>query len=226
VSLTTHRFAGTFKTVSRYLAVTEFVRQKHIEAGVPAGRVAVKPNFVSSDIRRCGPGTAFVTLGRLSPEKGIGPLLAGWPDAPLEIIGDGPDREALVSSGPRSASFVGAVPGERVPEILAGARALVQPSRCYEAQPRAILEAFAAGVPVIASRIGGLPELVEHGVNGLLVDVDDKRGWQEAVEHLMDDSESERLGEGAYRTWQERFTPEIALRNLENAYAEAIAAHG
>jgi glycosyltransferase involved in cell wall biosynthesis len=102
----------------------------------------------------------------------------------------------------------------------------LQPSRCYEAQPRAILEAFAAGVPVIASRIGGLPELVEHGVNGLLVDVDDKRGWQEAVEHLMDDSESERLGEGAYRTWQERFTPEIALRNLENAYAEAIAAHG
>ena len=54
-------------------------------------------------------------------------------------------------------------------------RAVVVPSRCYEGQPRIILEAFAAGVPVIASRIGGLPELVEDGVNGLLVDVDDTR---------------------------------------------------
>jgi glycosyltransferase involved in cell wall biosynthesis len=84
-----------------------------------------------------------------------------------------------------------------------------------------VLEAFAAGVPVIASRIGGLPELIEDGVNGLLVEPDDPVGWLRAVEELMDDDLSEHLGEGAYRTWQERFTPECALDNLDSLYAEA-----
>ncbi len=78
---------------------------------------------------------------------------------------------------------------------------------------------------MIASRLGGLPELVEHGTNGLLVDVDDARGWRAAAERLMDDAESERLGDGAYRTWRERFTPEIALNNLETTYADAIVRH-
>jgi glycosyltransferase involved in cell wall biosynthesis len=225
-SLTLHRGLGTFRQVTRFLAVSNFVRVKHIQAGLEPERILVKDNFASGAARREGPGTVFVTLGRLSREKGLSELLDAWPGAPLRIVGDGPERAFLVHKAPTSVGFPGSVSSDDVPQLLGSARALLQPSRCYEAQPRAILEAFAAGVPVIASRIGGLPELVEHGVNGLLVDVDDKRGWQEAVEHLMDDSESERLGEGAYRTWQERFTPEIALRNLENAYAEAIGAHG
>ncbi len=90
----------------------------------------------------------------------------------------------------------------------------------------AILEAFAAGVPVIASRIGGLPELVEHNVNGLLVDVDHSKGWLDALERLIGDEESKRVGEGAYRTWRQRFTPEIGLENLLAAYGEAIGTYG
>jgi glycosyltransferase involved in cell wall biosynthesis len=225
-SLALHRGVGTFTKVAKFLAVSNFVRDKHIEAGLEPERILVKDNFASAGARREGPGRSFVTLGRLSREKGLSELLDVWPDAHLRIVGDGPDRASLTSKASDYVNLVGSVSGAAVPRLLASARALLQPSRCYEAQPRAILEAFAAGVPVIASRIGGLPELVKHGVNGLLVDLDDRRGWQEAVERLMDDSESERLGEGAYRTWQERFTPEIALRNLENAYAEAIAAHG
>jgi glycosyltransferase involved in cell wall biosynthesis len=199
---------------------------KHEHGGYDHRRLRVKDNFASAVARRSGAGYQFLSIGRLSREKGIAQLLDSWPSVKLDVIGDGPERPLLERRAPLSVTFHGSVHPTKIPPMLGKARALIQPSRCYEAQPRAILEAFAAGVPVIASRIGGLPELVEHGVNGLLVDVDDKRGWQEAVEHLMDDSESERLGEGAYRTWQERFTPEIALRNLENAYAEAIAAHG
>ena len=85
-----------------------------------------------------------------------------------------------------------------------------------------MIEAFAAGVPVIASRVGGLPELVEHGVNGFLVDVDDYAGWKEAVERLADDDESTRLGEGAFETWERRHSPEAGLRDLEQAYGDAI----
>jgi glycosyltransferase involved in cell wall biosynthesis len=224
-SLAVHRAAGSFDRVTRFLAVSAFVRAKHVEAGIAPERILVKPNFAQPLPRRQGPGVAFLTLGRLSPEKGLAELLAAWPALALDVVGDGPERERLRALAPPTVTFAGQVAPDRAAGALARARALLYPSRCYEAQPRAILEAFAAGVPVIASRIGGLPELVEHGVNGLLVDVDDAKGWREAVERLMDDAESERLGEGAYRTWQERFTPEIGLRNLLDAYRVAIAAH-
>jgi glycosyltransferase involved in cell wall biosynthesis len=98
---------------------------------------------------------------------------------------------------------------------------LVVPSRWYEGQPRAIVEAFAAGVPVIASNIGGLPELVENDVNGCLVD--DVEGWTEALQRLAADDRVQRLGAGAYATWERRFTPEVALRELEDVYLAAVA---
>jgi glycosyltransferase involved in cell wall biosynthesis len=222
-SIAFHRAQGTFDRIVLYLAVSEFVKRKHIEAGFHSDRIVVKPNFSAAQIRRRGPGSAFLALGRHSAEKGIDTLLRAWNGHALDVVGDGPEREQLVQLAPPAVSFHEPVSATGVPKLLARSRALLMPSRCYEGQPRVVLEAFAAGVPVLASRIGGLPELVEHAVNGLLVDVDDERGWREAVEHLMDDGESERLGEGAYRTWRERFTPELALRNLEEAYSIAIA---
>ena len=112
-----------------------------------------------------------------------------------------------------------------MPGLLADARALLLPSRCYEGSPRAIVEALAAGVPVIASDIGGLPEHVEDGGNGLLVDPEDVDGWAAAIDRLRDDDLSLELGEGAYRRWQEDFSPEVALRSLEALYREAIELH-
>jgi glycosyltransferase involved in cell wall biosynthesis len=88
-----------------------------------------------------------------------------------------------------------------------------------------IVEAFAAGVPVVASRIGGLPEQVDHGVSGLLVEPGDADAWANALAQLEDDDDSERLGAGAYAAWQEKFSPDIGLRSLEALYAEALASH-
>jgi glycosyltransferase involved in cell wall biosynthesis len=122
---------------------------------------------------------------------------------------------------PPSVRFRGAIDAGSVPELLAGARALIIPSRS-EGLPRVVIEAFAAGVPVVASRVGGLPELVEHDVNGLLVDLDDQEGWRAASAQLGDDRESLRLGDGAFATWQERFTPELGLSHLECAYTDAM----
>ena len=175
--------------------------------------------------RREGSGGGFLTVGRLSPEKGLAELLGVWPQADLTIVGDGPELAKLRDLASPNVTFTGALSPADVACALRQARALLQPSRCYEAQGRAVLEAFAAGVPVIASRIGGLPELVKHGVNGLLVDVDDRPGWRRAIEQLMDAGESERLGEGAYQTWRERYTPELGLTAILDAYHTAISAH-
>jgi glycosyltransferase involved in cell wall biosynthesis len=222
-SLALHRSTRTFDRIRRFVAVSGFVRAKHAEAGIPVERIAVKPNFAWPVRRREGPGTFFLYLGRLSAEKGVDTLLAAWrPESGrLLVAGDGPGAARLRARAGAGVEFLGMVPAERARELVADARAVLIPSRCYEAFPRVVVEAYAAGVPVVASRIGALPEVVEDGATGLLASPDDPATWTEALERLMDDELSLRLGEGAYRAWAERYTPQANLRQLEAIYREA-----
>jgi glycosyltransferase involved in cell wall biosynthesis len=83
-----------------------------------------------------------------------------------------------------------------------------------------VIEAYAAGVPVIASTVGGLPEVVEDGTSGLLVS-GGPAAWAEALERLSDDALSEQMGEAAWRIWERRFTPERGIEDLLAAYRAA-----
>ena len=96
-SLGVHRRAGTFRHVAAFLAVSEFVRQKHVEAGMDAARIRVKPNFVAPMPRREGPGRDFLYLGRLSAEKGLDRLVGRWREMPGRL-------RAIQSNRPRSAA--------------------------------------------------------------------------------------------------------------------------
>ena len=227
-SLGAHRRAGTFRHVSAFLAVSEFVRDKHVEAGMDAARIRVKPNFVAPMPRREGPGGDFLYLGRLSPEKGLDRLVGRWRDVPgrLVVVGDGPDRARLEAAAPDTVEFCGSVPPDQVGGYLARARALVLPSICYEGAPRTVVEAYAAGVPVIANRNGALPSVVADGVTGLLVDPASPGGWRDALARLGDDAVSARLGEGAFAAWYSRYSPEQGLADLEAAYTAVMAGPG
>lgn len=223
-SLLVHRSLRTFGYVSLFLAVSAFVLEKHIEAGLRADRIRVKSNFTWSVPRREGTGRNFLYLGRLSPEKGVRTLVRAWDDvgAELVVVGDGPDADQLRAEAPPSVRFAGPLPGEDVVDLIREARAVLVPSVWYEAQPRVILEAYAAGVPVVASRIGGLPDLIIEEESGLLVTPGDGTAWAQAANRLLDDEAAIRLGEGAHRMWQERFSPERGLAALEEAYREAV----
>ena len=112
-------------------------------------------------------------VGRLASNKGVGTLLHTWERnadlAPLRIAGSGEMVPAVRRAAEHeSIDYLGALPREEVFERMRSATALVFPSIWYENQPLAILEAFASGLPVIASRIGALPELVVDGETGLL----------------------------------------------------------
>jgi glycosyltransferase involved in cell wall biosynthesis len=224
LSLSLHRALRTFNRVQLFLAVSDFVKRKHVEAGMSAGRIRIKSNFSWPTRRRDGTGEYFLYLGRLTSEKGVGALLDVWRPAlgRLVVVGDGPEAEHLCQQAPSGVEFRGAVPAAEVPEVVRRAKALVVPSKWYEPASRSVLEAYASGVPVVASRIGGLPEVVEHERSGLLIPPSDTAAWGQAIERLLDDSESERLGDGAYRLWQERYTPEQGLKNLEAAYRAAM----
>ena len=135
------------------------------------------------------------------------------------VVGDGPERARLEASAPDTVEFRGAVAPDRVAGYLEHARALVLPSICYEGAPRTVVEAFAAGVPVLANRKGALPTIVDDGATGLLVDPDRPGDWPGAVKALLDDGTSRAMGEAAHRAWQSRYSPERGIENLESAYA-------
>jgi len=170
-----HRALGTWKhRVDRYIALTEFARSKCIAGGLPAERVVVKPNFIHPDPGAGdGAGAYALFVGRLSPEKGVRTLLAAWRRLgnvmPLRVVGDGPLAAEVRAAQDSNASVCHLgrkTPGE-VLELIGAARCLVCPSEWYEGLPRVVVESLARGTPVIASRIGSLAELVQHGRTGL-----------------------------------------------------------
>jgi len=233
--LTLHRGLGTYRNkVARYIALNEFCRGKFIEGGLPAGRVVVKPNFVdwAEALPHPNPlpggegerkGLLFV--GRLSAEKGVTTLaqaMALLPDAALRVAGDGP--EAGLLDGVAGVVRLGSLPGETVRQEMSRAAALVVPSIWYENFPRTIVEAFACGLPVIASRIGALADIVRDGETGLLFepgnprDLADKLAWAQAHPEQM-----AVMGHRARAQYEAEFSAEVNYRRLMEIYDGVLA---
>jgi glycosyltransferase involved in cell wall biosynthesis len=171
-----HWAVGTWRNaVDRYIALTEFSRQKFIQSGLPADRITVKPNFVEPDP---GPGPGgggyFLYAGRLTEEKGMRVLLDCWRKAPtlppLWIAGDGPLRQEVQHATLTSPNlhWLGMKTSEEIVFLMQHARATVCPSLWYEGMPRVVIESLAVGTPVIASHIGGYPEMIVDGESGAL----------------------------------------------------------
>lgn len=236
-----HGAAGTWAAHVRvFLALTEFARATFVAAGLPSSAILVRPNATADPGPRSTPPSASRTVlwvGRLVPEKGVDILLEAWrhrahpPDLDgdvnreleLVIVGDGPQRGALERAAPPRVRLIGAQPPERVRDLLLAARALVFPSRWYEGQPMAVLEAFAAGVPVLAADLGGLAETVAPVGRRWLLPPGDAAAWARGLALLADGAEVDAAGARARRVYEQRHTPRGAVASLEHAYALAIA---
>ena len=218
-----HKVIRTYQNIHLYIAISDFVRRKHVEGGLSIEKIVVKPHFAWAVEQRRGPGEYFMYLGRLVPEKGVSTLVDVWRqvNARLLIVGDGPEASRLRAAAPRNVEFRGVVQPGELPALLRGARALLIPSIWHEAAGKVVLEAYAAGVPVLVSRAGGLPEVVLNEVTGLVLPPTDPLAWIQAVDRLLDDSESERMGRSAWELWSERFSPDQGLVSLESAYRRA-----
>jgi glycosyltransferase involved in cell wall biosynthesis len=195
--------------------------------------VLVKPNFVYPDPGvATGGGEYAVYVGRLTSEKGSLSLLAGWKllanPLPLLIVGDGPLRPQLeqqaAADGLASIKFCGRLERRQALDIIKGARFLVFPSQCYENFPGAIAEAFACGVPVLASALGAMQELVDDGITGLLVrpadpvDLSEKVAWAWSHPTAM-----EEMGRAARLKYENQYTAERNYVRLRGIYQQALA---
>jgi len=224
MSTTVHRAIGSYARVQLYVAISQFVRDKHVRVGLDPDRVRVKPHFAWPCSRRQGPGEYFLYLGRLSPEKGVAQLVAAWRRIParLVIVGDGPEASTLRALAPPTVDFRGPVAPDVVPDLLVHSRAVVVPSLSLEGAGKVILEAYAAGIPVLASRTGGLPEVVQDGTTGFLLPPRDATAWAEAADRLLDERLNEQMGQAAWNLWKERYNPEVGLAHLEDVYRRAM----
>ena len=225
--VTVHRALGTWENkVTRYIALNEFCRGKFIEGGLPAERIVIKPNFVDFEAPAATARQGFLFVGRLSSEKGVHVLTAAHHQVQggaLRVAGTGPDDHLLANVPGLSA--LGAVGMEQVRSEMGAATALVLPSICNESFPRTLVEAFGCGLPVIASRIGALAELVKDGETGLLFepgnaeDLASKMRWALANPDAM-----ATMGQNARRQYETEFTAEKNYQQLIAIYQEAIEA--
>lgn len=173
----------------------------------------------------CGldPGTPVaIAVGRLTGEKGHAVLVSAWatvrarlPDAVCLIVGDGAEAPGLRAAAGPGVRFLGS--REDVEAVLPAADLLVQPS-LYEGQGVALLEAFATGLPVVASRVGGIPEVVTDGVDGDLVPPGDAPALADAVVALLTDAGRRATLAAAGRRTAARYAPEVAAERLVGLY--------
>jgi glycosyltransferase involved in cell wall biosynthesis len=231
-ALSAHNLVGTWsRKVNRYIALGEFGRQKFIQGGLPAERIVVKPNFVDPD-PGCGAGDGGYALfvGRLSPEKGILTLLEAWKqhsDFPvLRIAGAGPLAplvQAAMSANPR-VQWLGETSREQTLGEMRRARFLICPSVWYECFALVVVEAFACGLPVIASSLGALPELIRPQQTGLLFtpgsaeDLSAQVRWALLNEHRI-----EEMRPNARREYETRYTASKNYEMLWSIYDQALS---
>ena len=231
--LATHRAMGTWQTkVNVYIALSEFARRKFIEGGLPAERMAVKPNFVAGDFRpKTQVGDYGLFVGRLFEGKGPQLLVPAWrllPEkVPVRIVGDGPLLEKLAREVRDSSLAQIKLTGRRTPEqvqtLMLGARFLIFPSTWYEGFPITITEAFACGLPVIASRLASMAEIVQDGVTGLHFEPGNAGDLAAKVEWAWNNPEElERMGRAAQAEHEAKYTPERGYENLMCIYRQAV----
>ncbi|MFQ5958073.1 MAG: glycosyltransferase [Alphaproteobacteria bacterium] len=226
-----HRKRGTWRDhVDRFIALSRFAKRKFVEGGLPAAKIAVKPNFFverheggASPTRR--EGALFV--GRLSAEKGLRTLIGAWRgvDAPLRVAGDGPLLDDLRAAAPPAVSVLGPLTAAEVAAEMRRASFLVLPSECYEGFPMVVAEAYGRALPVIASRLGSLAEIVEDGVTGVHFTAGDGADLAAKVRRAAASAdEMRRMGAAARARYEERYTAGANYRMLWAVYEQAIAA--
>lgn len=235
--------------IDRVIAPSSFMRSKLIEGGWPEGKVVALQNFADDAILARASGVAgdvtdrespyLLFFGRLSAEKGVDVLLRAFDaaasslprDMRLIVVGDGPDvaefRELAASLDSASRiEFAGYQTGDALQTYVERASLAIASSRCRENMPYSIVEAFAAGTPVVGTRIGGIPELVADGVTGFACEPGDVATMADAMvrgaETFLDAPVYVRMQESCRAYVRENCSRDKFMDQLVELYEEAV----
>jgi len=226
------KFLKVDQKIDIFLAPSAYLRRKAIAWGIPREKIYTLPNFIFKEkeiIGRKSDKNYLLYFGRLSREKGVdlliesfAELLKDFPYWNLKIVGDGPEKERLknLAGGRKEIEFLEFQNGREMKRILAGADIVVVPSRWPENFPYAVLESFALARPVIAAKIGGLPEVVKEGKTGVLFLSGDKEDLKEKIAYAINNlSRIKEFGVFAQKEVLRKYNSEKHYQKLIKIYA-------
>lgn len=218
--------------IDRFIAPSSFVAGKLLDRGLPPEQVTVIPNFVDNERWTPGDGDGdgdyIAFSGRLAREKGVETLvraMVGLPHIPLKIVGSGMIeanvRQLARDLGISNIEFAGFKSEKDVRRLVRGSRFICVPSEWYENAPRSVLEAFACGKPVVASRIGGISEMVRDGQTGLLAEPGDSDSLREGIEKLWNDPALARqMGAAARHLTETEYSSDAHYAKIIDTYQQ------
>ncbi|MGG6293734.1 glycosyltransferase family 4 protein [Leptolyngbya sp. AN02str] len=226
--LTVHRAMRTWtEMVDVYVALTHFACKKFIEGGIPQDKIVVKPNFVDPDPGQEVEKEDFaIFVGRLSVEKGIDTLIQAWQQLgkriSLKIVGEGPLEDQVIQASQHSSSsieWLGRKPLNEVYDLIGKAKVLIFPSKWYETFGRVAVEAFAKGTPVIASKLGAIAEIVDHGRTGFHFHPGDSADLARQVDWALNHPEQlTAMGHEARAEFEAKYTAQANYHKLIEIY--------
>lgn len=230
-SLWLHRTLGTFRLPDAYIALTEFNRQT-FSSLLPADKLYLKPNFTESIPALNTPKerSYFLYASRLDTTKGIFILLEAFRQLPtqqLVIIGDGPEKNAVLSyiqkHQMKHVSFLGFTAHKKTMSYLYHAKALIFPSQWYEGFPVIIAESLSVATPVIGSNIGNTASIIEDGKTGLLFQYN---SVDDFIQRILTFSSFgfpfQEMEENCLQAFLTQYSPEQNYQQLMQIYTSAI----
>jgi glycosyltransferase involved in cell wall biosynthesis len=230
-SMYVHRFLRLYEGADAVIAPCAFMRERLIDGGFSAKRIHVipQPALPLAETEPTAKGDYILYFGRLSREKGLDTLIRAYctlnPAEDLVLVGNSFDgcREELAALVPpekeHKVRFLGFLEGAELSRLVSGARLTVVPSRWYDNAPLAVLESALAGTPVLAAAIGGIPELMEPGVTGMLFIPDDAANLAAKLGDMLANRQRlARMGEAAKRHAEERFSISRHFDTLTNLF--------
>ena len=233
IMLTAHRGLQTWtRHIDRFIALTPFSRELFVRGGLPEERIDVKPNFLEPDpVADESPSAetreGALYVGRLSPEKGVNVVLRAAAKLPgrIRIAGDGPLRGAVEEAAASGlVTYLGPLDRSDVLAAMRASEVLVFPSLCYEGGiPLVIVEAHAAGLPVVAGALGRSPEIIRDEVTGSLVPAGDAEALATRIRELTADrSRLAAMGAEGRQEYLDRYRGERNYAMLMDIYASAL----
>jgi glycosyltransferase involved in cell wall biosynthesis len=206
------------------------MKSKFVEAGLPAEIIHVKPNFVPEyknlpPLDMSLPRRSALFAARFSQEKGVDLVLRAWQgmDQPLRMMGDGPLAGLVREKATPAMTLIGWRPMETLIEELRNAEFLLMPSTWYEGFPVTLALALANGLPIIASRLGAMGEVVEDGKTGLLFTAGNVAELREKVIWAFNNPQRMReMGANARAVYEEKYSPQANYRMLMEIYEAAL----
>lgn len=228
------RMIGSQRLIDRFIAISDFQKRKMAEHGVPEDKIRRVYNFVEPhDPATITPAdkSYFLYFGRIERIKGVFTLAdaaAGSPDVHVKVVGEGDAKaelaEYLHKKQIHNVELIPFTQGDALRGLIRNSIATVLPAEWYEPFGLTVLESFAQERPVIASRIGALTELVEDGLDGLLVEPGDEAGLREAMLDLANKHvQADEMGRTGRAKLLDRFTPDSHYHELMRVYEEVVA---